>query len=122
MINLYEYYEQPTELPLYGTLYVPLSSYFDIGSQAQWGTTIHEADLAPVLHIIQRDPQDAYQYSVRILKQRWPDAEPYIMKAPNAAYRYAKFVMRERWLKAEPIIKKDEMCWVHYRQHFNIQE
>jgi hypothetical protein len=121
MLNLYAYYEQPDILPLYDTIHTALS-YFDIDHVKTWGIKLKEQDLEPIINIIQKDPEYAYQYVIRVLDHRWPEAEPYIIKNPNAAFRYAKFVMKERWPEAEPIIKTSEQAWMHYRQYFNIEQ
>jgi hypothetical protein len=121
MLNIYNYYEQPDSLPLYSTVNSALS-YFDIDHVKTWGIKLKVQDLEPIINIIQKDPEYAYQYAIRVLKHRWEEAEPYIMKNPNAAFRYSKFVMGARWEEAEPIIKTSEMAWLQYRQYFNIQE
>lgn len=119
MLNIYDYYEQPTELPLYKTIYKPLS-YFDESIINEWGRSIKKADLDPIVHIIQRSPEEAYQYTIRILKHRWQDAEPYIMKSPMTAFRYAKFVIEGRWEEAEPYIMKENALWEIYKKTFNL--
>lgn len=119
MLNVYDYYEEPDNLTLYDPMN-KLLSYLDIGYVNKWGISITKEDLDPIVHIIQKNPEDAYQYAIRVLKGRWEEAEPYIMKSPITAFRYAKFVMRERWPEAEPIIKTYDDAWMHYRQFFNI--
>ena len=47
-------------------------------------------------------------YCHRVLKRRWPEAEPYIMQDPYQAAYYAVEVMKERWPEAEKIIATDE--------------
>jgi hypothetical protein len=54
--------------------------------------------------IIIKDPEYAYLYARSVIKGRWPEAEPTIMKNPEFAYFYAKDVIKGRWPKAEPII------------------
>ena len=48
-----------------------------------------------------------YNYARHIIKDRWPEAEPYIMEDPEWAYCYVRYVIRGRWIEAEPYIKKD---------------
>ncbi len=50
------------------------------------------------------DPMDASTYAARVLKRRWPAAEPVIMTDPRAACRYAYEVLKRRWPAAEPVI------------------
>ena len=54
-----------------------------------------------------QDPQHACAYAYQVIKGRWPEAEPYIMKDPLHAYEYAKYVIKDRWPEAEPYIMKD---------------
>jgi len=58
---------------------------------------------------IMKDPRSAYEYALNVMgRERWSEAEPYIMKDPYEAYWYAHNVMgRERWPEAEPYIMKD---------------
>ena len=72
-------------------------------------------------NVIKEDPQVAFVYATNILKQPWPEAEPYIMKEPIEAYRYAKEILKRRWPEAEPIIKQDRESYNYYKKHFNIK-
>jgi len=49
---------------------------------------------------------DAYRHALLVIKDRWTDGEPYIMKHPQWAYTYAFDIMGKRWLEAEHIIMK----------------
>jgi len=60
-----------------------------------------------VLETIKKDAESAYLYSINIIKDRWPEAEPHIMKDPWFAYLYARFIIKGRWPEAEPYIMKD---------------
>ena len=59
------------------------------------------------LNIVNQDPITAYVYARNVMKGRWPEAEPYIMKHPITAYLYARDVMKGRWPEAEPYIMTD---------------
>ncbi len=69
---------------------------------------------------IMKDPMYATHYAINVLKRRWPEAEPYIMKDPYYAYMYAKFVLKRRWPDAEPYIKTDNINWSMYRNTFDL--
>lgn len=56
----------------------------------------------------------AYDYARHVLKQRWIEAESFIMKDPDTAYRYAKNVIGTRWHEAEPYILLDLRISVMY--------
>jgi len=45
-------------------------------------------------------------YAQRVIKGRWPEAEPYIIRTPESAYYYADHVLNDRWPEAEPQILK----------------
>ena len=59
--------------------------------------------------IIVKIPSEAYCYARDIIKDRWPEAEPYIMKDPIHAYLYARDVIKGRWPEAEPYIMMKTM-------------
>ncbi len=58
------------------------------------------------LEAIKTDPKRALEFAAKVLGERWPEAEPYIMKDPESAFKYATYVMREPWPEAEPYILK----------------
>lgn len=73
--------------------------------------------------IIMKDPRRATQYVRYVLKlTRWLDAEPYIMKDPYYAYRYAYDVIQGRWHEAEQYMKQDPDWWDAYTWQFKISE
>jgi hypothetical protein len=65
--------------------------------------------LIPPPELKEGNAKALYRYALKIMKgERWPEAEPYIMKDPEWAFWYAHNVMgRERWPEAEPYIMKD---------------
>ena len=58
-------------------------------------------------------PYNLYQYACYVIKGRWPEAEPHIMKDPKSTCFYARYVIRGRWPEAEPTIMQDSAsaCW-----------
>ena len=54
-----------------------------------------------------KNVSDIYDYARSVIKGRWPEAEPYILRSPSAAYGYAKDVIKGRWPEAESYIMKD---------------
>jgi hypothetical protein len=52
---------------------------------------------------------------------RRPEAEPIIMKVPGYAIQYARDILKERWVDAEPYIMKDHVVWDRYKKHFGIE-
>ncbi len=63
---------------------------------------------------IKEIPELAYDYALRIIRGRWPEAEPYIMRDPVAAFYYAQDIIKGRWPEAEPIIMKDPQWSASY--------
>jgi hypothetical protein len=61
-----------------------------------------------------KNPTWACQYAKDIIKGRWPEAEPYIMKDPEGTYHYAKDIIKGRWLEAEPYIMGNPYYAYHY--------
>jgi len=57
---------------------------------------------------VKNNPELAFRYAYKVLKKRWPAAEPIIMKHAKAAYNYAHEILKQkRWPEAEPYIIKD---------------
>ncbi len=71
---------------------------------------------------IMRDSWWAYGYALDVLEDRWPEAEPYIMKDPARALLYALNVLKRRWPEAESVIKQDSTRWERYKEVFGIEE
>lgn len=54
--------------------------------------------------IIMKDAQCASRYALEIIKGPWSEAEPFIMQNGEYAYDYAVYVLKQRWIEAEPYI------------------
>ena len=119
MLNVFDYYTEPKELPKYEELSKSIAL---LEFPSRWGRTVPADDLKPVLHIIKNNSKLACWYAIFVLKSRWPEVEPIIMKNANEAYMYTKFVMKERWIEAEPIIMTNHELWDEYKEYFNITE
>lgn len=72
--------------------------------------------LKPRLDKIKKNPKLIFNYAHKIMKQRWPEAEPYIIKDPFWASHYAQHVIQGRWPEAEPTIKRDALAYYLYSQ------
>ena len=59
----------------------------------------------------------AYWYAKNVIRGRWIEAEPIIMRSPYRAYRYAKDVIKGRWFEAEPTIMADAEYAYWYAQN-----
>lgn len=103
MLNLYNYYDNVKSLPLYSELssHLPL-----LDNHEEWEPQDAKT-LEPIKHIIKQSPANAYYYALNVIKGRWPEAEPWIMKAPYYAYKYAQLFIKGRWPEAEPYIIKN---------------
>lgn len=71
-------------------------------------------DYSNVIHIIKRDPYYASIYAIHLLKCRWPEAEPSIMKNAFCAHSYALRIIRGRWLEAESTIMQTPRVAYYY--------
>lgn len=96
---------------------------------------------------LKKDPKGASNYAINVMKRRWPEAEPTIMKDPKSAIRYAFLLMggnrwpelekliihdpelildyaknnlMNRWVEAEPYLLKDPHTASKYASRFNI--
>ena len=67
--------------------------------------------------VILKSAARAVQYASRIIGGRWPEAEPIIAKDPDAASSYAIHIIKGRWPEAEPAIATDaEEAYAYIRQ------
>ncbi len=62
---------------------------------------------------IMKDPEFAVNYADNVINGRWPEAEPWIMKSPKQSCYYARDVIKGRWPEAEPTIMQDPQ-WAFY--------
>jgi hypothetical protein len=68
---------------------------------------------------IVKDAMHACLYAENVLGHRWREAEPHIMKDPYWSDYYAVYVMDMRWPEAEPLIKNSDSA-NKYCQYFDI--
>lgn len=54
-------------------------------------------------------------YAKEVIKGRWLEVEPKLMKDPYRAYTYARYVIKDRWIEAEPYIRQDDWAWEQYQ-------
>lgn len=111
MLNLYKLHKKPEKLDNY-------QHYAYIFSKIGYLYNASDYNYDPVRHIIKKCPRWANWYAQCVIKGRWIDAEPYIMKDSAWAALYAKDVIGNRWKEAEPYIKKDVLCWRSYCRLF----
>lgn len=72
------------------------------------------------LEAIKTDAEKAFIYSIDKKHDRWPEAEPYILKDPDVAIKYANELMPgERWPQLEKIVINDAHLAYRYAL-FNI--
>jgi hypothetical protein len=73
-------------------------------------------ELKPIEHLIKKKSYHAYFYALKVLKCRWFEAEPYILKAnnPGHAFFYASHIIKGRWVEAEPFIMKSSYYAYYY--------
>ena len=69
--------------------------------------------------IIKVNPEYACWYAENIIKDRWKEAEPYIIKNPEWIYEYCLNVIKGRWPEAEPYIMKDLDIMAKYLKFLN---
>lgn len=103
MLNLYQYYNKPTELRHASKYLTDISKY----RKSKLSFLEHGFTGSNIFHILKKTAQFSYNYSRYYINGRWLEAEPYIMKNPMYAFMYAKFVIEDRWHDAESHIMKD---------------
>lgn len=125
MLNVYDFYDHPNDLPKYKELNDSLTL---LTSAWKWHADNRtKRILEPILHIILKHPIDSVMYAKRVLGGRWSEAEPNIMIYPKPAYKYVTEVLAKdpewtrqpghengRWPDAEPYIIKDFDVAVDY--------
>lgn len=136
MIDLYRYFNKPEKLDMH-FVYADLIDTI-ISKQFRC-----ENSFGPILHIIKRSYFYSYRYALIVIKGRWKEvepnimkntlysyyyalhvidgrwyeAEPYIMLNPNIAHMYARWIIKDRWFEAEHYIKKDKVWWSEYNKY-----
>ena len=65
---------------------------------------------------IMKDPASARWYADHFIG-RWPEAEPYIMRDTDEACVYAAEIIGGRWPEAEPYIMKNRSAAAWYKKH-----
>jgi hypothetical protein len=58
---------------------------------------------------------NAHYYAAEVVRGRWPEAEPVIVKDGRWAYLYARYVINGRWPEAEAAIAQGS----YYRNMYN---
>lgn len=72
--------------------------------------------------VILKSERATIHYCNLIIKGRWYEAEHYIMKNPYFAFLYAEKVIKDRWPEAEEFIKKDKLWWRLYKEKFAVPD
>jgi len=67
---------------------------------------------------IKMDPKQALKAANNLIKGRWPEAEPTIMKDAASAYYYAYNVLQKRWPAAEKMILNSAYA-AAYKKNFS---
>lgn len=57
------------------------------------------------------------KYAKIVMKERWPEAEPYILRSPYASMWYAAEVIKDRWPEAEVKIKDNARLSSQYARN-----
>ena len=74
------------------------------------------------LDAIKTDAEKAFIYSIDTKHDRWPEAEPYILKNPHIAIKYAmEHMPGKRWPELEKIIINDPHFAYSYA-YFNLDK
>ena len=97
MINLYNYYSNPSELDhqeKYQNAINNVISDVHVG----WH---YSYDWMVLKHVIKKIPLYAQYYAKNTIKGRWLEAEPYILKGGSNIYSYALDVIKGRWPEGE---------------------
>lgn len=73
-----------------------------------------ESEFEAALAKLKGNAEAKYEYAYRIIKGRWPEAEPSIARNPKIAVEYAINIIKDRWPEAESAIIDyvlDEVDW-----------
>ena len=60
---------------------------------------------------------DLVNYAKNVIQDRWPEAEPYILRSPYNSTWYAIEVIKGAWPEAENIIKRNARLSTQYARH-----
>ena len=116
-MNLYNLHTNPDQLDGYEESYKIPDNAWDIIKR-----TKTQEERRKYEQYIKYDGEIATDYALRYLsKNRFKEAEPYIMKKPDWASIYAHHIIGGRWLEAEKYIKQDPSVWKFYKMDFGIK-
>ena len=76
--------------------------------------SLREPEFESALAKLKGNAEAKYEYAYRIIKGRWPEAEPSIARNPKIAVDYAINIIKGRWPEAESAIIDyvlDEVDW-----------
>jgi hypothetical protein len=107
LLNIFKYFDKPTELNQSELIEFMSAGYLRMPMRMLADDPEAKEKLAPGINLIKLIPYTAYDYALHIIKDRWYEAEPYIMKDPSASLEYARHVIKGRWPEAEQYILKD---------------
>lgn len=104
MINFYSYHNGVLNHPEYAW---PIEIM-----QKQDILALKSNNVGVIMHIIKREPKFVCFFAEHIIKGRWYEVEPMMIKQPSSAFIYAEKVIKGRWHEAEPIILTDS-SWAY---------
>jgi hypothetical protein len=111
MLNVFDFYDKPSELNLSElSSSIPLLTKLEDCKLAP----SDKASLEPVVNIIKKSAKLAHLYAYYIIKGRWYEAEEIIKKSPDWSFMYAYHVIKGRFEEAEPYIMKDSQWAYEY--------
>lgn len=125
MLNVYDYYTEPSSLPLYEELSESFK-WMKMLIDGVYDEEYIRAKLQPLIHIFAKSPEQSYLYAEWVLRDRFPDGEKAISGSPHYALEYALDILKNnpdwqyksgRWPEAEPTIKtSSNKAYIYARQ------
>lgn len=123
-MNLYQYYNKPSELPGFESQMENPAIVID--SLVKWNT-LRAAGTAPpkvditklsprVLQGIAESPEMSYLFARHGVKGRWKPGEPALAQSANFAFKYAANVLHKRFPPGEAVIAKDPLSAFDYAE------
>jgi hypothetical protein len=118
MLNVFDYYDEPKDLNK-SELYDSIALLDKLSKGLV--SPIDKESLAPVYHIIKKQPLLASMYAIKVLQHNWSEMEDLIKTNAQASLLYTINILNKnktdnliRWKEAEPVIMKEAPYAISY--------
>lgn len=85
-------------------------------------TNKRSPDMEKALLAAKYNVRGLYNYAEKVIRGPWPEAETFLEKDPLYAFEYAIRVLKDRFPAGEPAIKQIDSNWNQYKEQFGLTD